>query len=596
MNSLGDHIRQLRREHNLTQTALGGERFSKAYVSASERGKIVPSPKALKFFAEQLGQLSDHFITFSKGVEGNRRLTQVDELGPSHVPDSRTLREELHLLDNLLQQAEYREFSAEQEWLSLSQETFALLSPDRQGRSYFLWGLMAQRNGQYAASIPALESALALCPLKYRPAILDELGVNYALLHAYPVALEYHLRALQTLQDEGRDDGQATMLFRVALHCGNDCLAIGDYQQAYQHFKRAHVHLNAKHDMRSAGLLYWGLGYCTYALTYQMAWSASSSRDETPEAIDQQFHQAISYLLQSRSISQVSGDHKEEAQIRLSITMMSLDLCSYRKRLAQESTARKEDALSSSPAYISSLLDTAAEECRQVIMTCQKWRDIPAFSPVERTTAIATALAYLVRIALLRAALAREGGLADTAYLERAVAAQLCQQALDALRDGEFPEPLLRRAKSLSHGEDPAALQFTSLPRLPDLSAGSDFTLCSPAGQSEIYFAAGAVAEEFGRSGTTPDYASDCYEQADRCFHSALGLVEQGETGQGKDPGYLLRAYQRCIGMLEERLQVAQDLEAASRSFLSILKRGLFGIPSRFFLVGRQQSGDRFGV
>lgn len=594
MNTLGGHIRQLRREHNLTQTALGGERFSKSYVSASERGKIMPSPKALKFFAEQLGQLSDYFITLSTGVDGNRRFTQLDEAGPSLAPDSPTLREELHLLDILLQQAEYREFSAEQEYLSLSQETLAQLSPDRQGRYSFLRGLMAQRNGQYAASIPALESALALCPLKYRPAILDELGVNYALLHAYPVALEYHLRALQTLQDEGGDDGQAAMLFRVALHCGNDCLAIGDYQQAFQHFELAHVHLNAEHDMRSAGLLYWGLGYCTYALAYQMAWSASSSTDETPEAIDQQFHQAISY--QSRSIYQVSGDHKEEAQIRLSFIMMSLDLCSYRKRLTQESTARKEDALSSPSAYISSLLDTATEECLQVMMNCQKWHDIPAFSPVERTTALATALAYLVRIALLRAALAREGGLADTAYLERAVAAQLCQQALDALRDGEFPETLIRRAKSLSHGEDPAALQFTSLPRLPDLSAGSEFTLCSPAGQSEIYFAAGAVAEEFGRSATTPDYASDCYEQADRCFQSALGLAEQGETGQGKDPGYLPRAYQRCIGILEERLQVAQDLEAASRSFLSILKRGLFGIPSRFLLVGRQKRGGRFRV
>src|SRR6266571_3544517 len=53
---IGESIRQLRRQRNLTQSELGGERYSKSYVSALERDKITPSFQALQFFAEQLGQ------------------------------------------------------------------------------------------------------------------------------------------------------------------------------------------------------------------------------------------------------------------------------------------------------------------------------------------------------------------------------------------------------------------------------------------------------------------------------------------------------------------------------------------------------------
>src|SRR5690349_17603929 len=59
--SLGIYIRQLRRQMSLTQTELGGERYSKSYVSAVERGSILPSQDALRFFADQLYQPIDQF-------------------------------------------------------------------------------------------------------------------------------------------------------------------------------------------------------------------------------------------------------------------------------------------------------------------------------------------------------------------------------------------------------------------------------------------------------------------------------------------------------------------------------------------------------
>ena len=59
---VGEIIRQLRRQRSMTQTELGGDRFSKSYVSAVERDKIVPSMDALRYFAEQLDQSRDYFL------------------------------------------------------------------------------------------------------------------------------------------------------------------------------------------------------------------------------------------------------------------------------------------------------------------------------------------------------------------------------------------------------------------------------------------------------------------------------------------------------------------------------------------------------
>ena len=59
--TIGEFIRQTRRQQNITQTELGGPRFSKSYVSAVERNKITASSEALTFFAEQLRQPRDYF-------------------------------------------------------------------------------------------------------------------------------------------------------------------------------------------------------------------------------------------------------------------------------------------------------------------------------------------------------------------------------------------------------------------------------------------------------------------------------------------------------------------------------------------------------
>src|SRR6202035_2542589 len=80
--SCGDLIRQLRRQYNLTQTELGGNRFSKSYVSAVERNKIVPSAQALRYFAEQLNKPEDYFSNLLRRPENMSQLAILDTPTP----------------------------------------------------------------------------------------------------------------------------------------------------------------------------------------------------------------------------------------------------------------------------------------------------------------------------------------------------------------------------------------------------------------------------------------------------------------------------------------------------------------------------------
>jgi transcriptional regulator with XRE-family HTH domain len=52
---LGERLRSLRLAAGLTQTQVGGDRFSKEYISQIERGKTRPTPEAIEWLAARLG-------------------------------------------------------------------------------------------------------------------------------------------------------------------------------------------------------------------------------------------------------------------------------------------------------------------------------------------------------------------------------------------------------------------------------------------------------------------------------------------------------------------------------------------------------------
>lgn len=580
--AVGYTIRQLRREQSLTQTALGSNRFSKSYVSAVERGKISPSREALLFFAEQLGQPADYFVLrFNSSENGNGTQVTISGIGEaSRVEDQAFLDEELAFLDALLEQAEYYDFPLQQKAFRFSEEVLALLPLSKQARYYFLAGLMAQREENYQASISLLEMAQALSPQKYQPALLDALGMNYYFTRRYQVALAYHSRALQALEHVSGDPVAPRVRFRIELHCANDNLALGAYQQAHAHFEQARTYLDAQQEMKSAALLYWGLGYCAYILAFQESIDLSSAGTGSPDALERRYQHAFGYLIQSRSIYQISSDAKEEARVRLTLVMAILDLCTWRRRCIAGKAQQDGQGL----VRVAGLLDDAAEQCRQVLMQRLQQSAEQAPSPEDWEPLALLALAYMVRITVLKAALAHTGGYHETILRERAIAASLCEQLLHAVRVATLPEQLVR---NVGRQEAPLAYQFASLPRLPDPDTIAARWRNSQS-LAEVYVAAGEVAEEFARGASTREYIADCYAHADSCFQASLDMqisLERVQSAQDDDPGHLLRSYQRYISLLEERACVDPEYEPALSLLLHTCKRAFLQFQSAFLLL-----------
>src|SRR5437588_8303838 len=163
---IGEFIRQVRRQHNLTQSELGGMRFSKSYVSAVERNKIASSPEALRFFAEQLGQPDDYFTSLVQQVDNIRQLSMPNVPGLLTSSDTAYQDEALTLLDILLESTELHNLSARYDLPRLAPEVIAALPGHKQSRYYFLMGLVAKQKQDLIYVLDAFERAHALAPDK----------------------------------------------------------------------------------------------------------------------------------------------------------------------------------------------------------------------------------------------------------------------------------------------------------------------------------------------------------------------------------------------------------------------------------------------
>src|SRR5581483_9034768 len=149
--SFGEYIRHLRRERSLTQTELGDGHYSKSYVSALERGSIVPSNDALHFFAEQLAQpieLLEHLLRQEQQEHGYLHSPVMPEQsGKTYGQEN---QQEVVALFNLILAPDAE-----------NRETQPLI---RQARTAFLQGLIAQETDDLNGAQRCFERALALVP------------------------------------------------------------------------------------------------------------------------------------------------------------------------------------------------------------------------------------------------------------------------------------------------------------------------------------------------------------------------------------------------------------------------------------------------
>lgn len=599
--SLGGTIRQLRRQQSMTQTELGGEHFSKSYVSAVERDKIIPSYDALHYFAEQLGQTRDYFENIYheriKLIEMNgANHTNLETQTPHTWPGSETTFQDnfLLLLDSVLDHANFQPNVSQQHTFSDGAEQMIVtLPPQFQGRFTFLLGLQQMQYGNLPDSLRSFEHALTLAPAQYHPAILDALGMNYYLRKDYHIALNYFLRAARLLDEkesaqklngnvvenanghdisqENGNDFLTPLRLKVHFHCGNAYRALGAQQQAKNAYEQAYRFLSATTDIQTVGELLLNLGYSTYAYMYQLL-NTSTSPDSLPlsqEGVENSFQRATSFLVQSRTIYQIGEDRSRESQARLIQATVLLDTSTLRRQLAQKQAKQTGKPF---PVTNTSLLDEAEEQCRQILM---KWLPSHASStttpplPAEAEIYLYGAMSRMIRIFIHRAITASLGGYHDTAKRERVLALHYCQQLLNSLAEETFPWSLVNDMATLQHSN----VQYRMQP-LPHLPSRSSFH--HVLSQSSIYFATVAVAEALARASTHPDYIYEAYACSDRCLQLALDMVQVAYKEKLVDVSYVVRCYQRCITLLEEREEVAAEQEIQIDGTLrSILKDGL---------------------
>ncbi len=567
--SIGETLRQMRRQQSLTQTELGGEHFSKSYISAVERNKIVPSYEALHFFAEQLGQSRDYFEKLLVQPEPTSTITATQV----YSNNEKLVQEKiLPLLDIVLERSELYALPLPEDFIPLTSDVAATLSSDVQGRYAFLLGLVAQQKEDFSTALQLLEQALTLAPGKYRPAILDALGTNYYYVQSYYVAMNYHERALVLLKEleaAGLEKEQIAALvalrFRVEFHCGNDYHAVGAHQQAGEHFEQARLRLRSTHDIKTAAQLYLKLGYCIYADTYaRTTFTYTAAVDE----IEGEFQRTISYFVQSRTLYQVSSERFGEVRARLSQAMVLLDLSTQRRQAVQE----KANTKGQMPLInCTALLDETEEQCRQVLLG---WDADAAYPTAELEIFLYTALAYLIRVAMHRATIAYLNAYTDTAERERSVATYLSQQVVDTLVQSAFPWILIHDIATFKEG--PIVSHAQMLPRIPEAALHSNTSLRQDMSRSVVLFALGEVAELMGRTATHMDYAKACYEKANQSFRAALNAYSSVSPTPEYDKSYLYRVYQRCIEILQERKQeTATEEEETNSALTDFLKDAL---------------------
>jgi tetratricopeptide (TPR) repeat protein len=560
---VGELIRLLRRQKNLTQTDLGANRFSKSYVSAVEKNAIHPSTAALRFFAEQLDQHSDYFTAMLENGKSTEQDTAL--FGPLEVGSHFLHDDSFSLLSLLMQHPDPLPMQNLQGLPLLTTEVLSGFPPSRQSYYFLLSGLIALASQEYETALQTLEQALPLATPQLRSQVLDALGQYYALTGQTVIALHFHLRAIEALTQINAGGDLNSILFVITLHCAENYQALADYEGACTMYEQARKHLRAEHMMENAARIYLGLGYSTYALAFQDSQTQEATQKALAGEMEQAFQQAISYIIQSRSIYQAINDREEEAATRLMQTMALLDFITRYWQLVAP-----VDAQSASTG--ATFLDTAQELCREILI---RWNEmnLQGEHTDQQDSIIYSALGQLLKINIQRAILLRLRRQFTNALRERISAAYLCQLILNTLAEPNLSSTIAQQILAKQSVQSMPA--SPPLPYLPELQF--DTTTFNPrfSGLIEIYSAAGEVAEELGRTATTTSFRQDCYFQADQCFHLVLELAKTMVSAYEYDPGYLLRHYQRYASLLEVRLIASPEVyQETSQTLATLVKDG----------------------
>ena len=271
-SSLAERLRAARLAANKTQQELAGDRYSKAYISAIECGKMTPSVQALGLLAERLGLPASYFL--GEGEADLEALAPGQAAAGLRPRSAQQQREEETLL--ALAEAEgLLRLQQPGEALSLL-ETPAGPPPElprwEQPRWYWLAGWALQDVGRVSEASDLLVRGLTLAEeMAQQAAPADRsnlialaerlrcaLGISEAALGQVEQALEMHRQGWEAAQSEPVID--ASLLLPLALAFGHDALALGRSKEAQPLYEAMQRFLQENEELQAQAASAWTRG------------------------------------------------------------------------------------------------------------------------------------------------------------------------------------------------------------------------------------------------------------------------------------------------------------------------------------------------
>jgi tetratricopeptide (TPR) repeat protein len=236
--SIGERLRRLRLERQLSQRELASPGVSYAYISRIEAGARRPSVKALRQLARKLGVSVEYLETGSD-------LRDVDE-------------RELRLSDAELE-LRLGQHTDETERALRGILDEALGAGDTKGalRATVALGLAAASGGRSVEAIERLERAAESLSPTQRPDVYEALGRSYAALGDTRRAVDLFADCLETVRQEAPDDTASHV--RFATYLSYALSDVGDLEKASSVLEEALARADEVVDSYTRVRLYWSL-------------------------------------------------------------------------------------------------------------------------------------------------------------------------------------------------------------------------------------------------------------------------------------------------------------------------------------------------
>ena len=363
---------------------------------------------------------------------------------------------------------------------------------------------------------------------------------------------------------EEQKDRSSELRLQLELYSGHCYRALNRHIVASKHYTVAQKMLHSTHNMHMAAELYLGLGYCMHAGLYQQ--QAPLDHKSDSKAIERTFQLASSYLMQCRTLYQVSGDSHGEMTARLMQATVLLDYSDWNESRVKGGTEKRGRSLQITS---NSLLDEAEEQCRQLLSHCSGQEETRLTSEIRAS--LYTALTCLIRIFCQRAKIARLNEYHDTALHSRLLALYLCQQILNTLKQPKLFWSLIGEASKLSIKD--VTSRSEAIPRAPDF-VQDEGRLSFDTVAIETFFVMGEVIEELSyQRDLSAQFIEECIESADKSFLAAIQRATEALRQKKHDAGYFSHLYQRYVKILEQRHELrADEGKALSSAVLELLK------------------------